>query len=174
MKRYGCFARVLVLIPMLLLLCFIAKPGHAAPVPAGADYIEGVVASANGPEAGVWVIAETKDLPTKFAKVVVTDDHGRYVLPQMPEANYTVWVRGYGLVDSKPVSAKPGQKVDLKAVIAPDGRTAALIYPANYWLSLLRVPPGKLSIDDAAGSVKECLVCHQIGDVATRTLPPRR
>ncbi|MGD0909770.1 MAG: carboxypeptidase-like regulatory domain-containing protein, partial [Candidatus Acidiferrales bacterium] len=172
MKRNHCFARIFVLIPLFLLTCFVARQGDAAPMPAGADYIEGVVASANGPEAGVWVIAETKDLPTKFAKVVVTDDHGRYMLPQMPDATYSVWVRGYGLVDSKHVTAKPGQKLNLTAVIAPDGKTAALVYPANYWLSLLRVPPGKLSIDDAAGSVKECLVCHQIGDVATRTLPP--
>src|SRR5688500_6228779 len=60
----------------------------------------GVVTSANGPEAGVWVIAETTDLPTKFAKIVVTDEQGRYVMPDLPNANYSVWVRGYGLVDS--------------------------------------------------------------------------
>ena len=39
-------------------------------------YIAGVVRSSNGPEAGVWVIAETKDLPTNFIKIVVTDDAG--------------------------------------------------------------------------------------------------
>src|SRR5205085_2878522 len=55
----------------------------------------GVVTGPNGPEAGVWVIAETTDLPTKFAKVVVTDDRGRYVIPELPKANYSVWVRGY-------------------------------------------------------------------------------
>ena len=71
---------------------------------AGRDYIEGVVTSEKGPEAGVWVVAETSDLPTKCAKVVVTDDRGRYALPQLPAANYKVWVRGYGLLDSKPVS----------------------------------------------------------------------
>ena len=59
-----------------------------------------MVRSANGPEAGVWVIAETTDLPTKFASIVVTDDQGRYVIPDLPRANYKVWVRGYGLVDS--------------------------------------------------------------------------
>ena len=107
------------------------------------DYIEGVVTSANGPEAGVWVIAETQDLPTQYAKVVVTDDNGKYVLPQLPTANYQVWVRGYGLVDSPAVLAKPGQTMDLKAVVAPDGRAAAQVYPANYWLGLLKDTRGQ-------------------------------
>src|SRR5689334_6592805 len=70
-------------------------------------YIQGTVRSSAGPEAGVWVIAETNDLATKFIKIVVTDDQGRYVLPELPNANYSVWVRGYGLADSKPVTAKP-------------------------------------------------------------------
>ncbi len=64
------------------------------------DEIGGVVSSANGPEAGVWVIAETTDLPTRYIKEVVTDDRGRYLIPALPTANYTVWARGYGLVDS--------------------------------------------------------------------------
>src|SRR5262249_5197152 len=34
-----------------------------------ADDLGGVVSGPKGPEAGVWVIAETKDLPTKFAKI---------------------------------------------------------------------------------------------------------
>src|SRR6202000_499790 len=72
-----------------------------------ADSIGGTVTSAKGPEAGVWVIAETKDLPNAFVKIVVTDDKGRYVLPQLPKANYKVWVRGYGLVDSDPVKETP-------------------------------------------------------------------
>src|SRR5687768_4041722 len=63
-------------------------------------YIQGVVRSSAGVEAGVWVIAETKDLPTDFTKIVVTDDQGRYMLPDLPTANYNVWVRGYGLADS--------------------------------------------------------------------------
>src|SRR5687767_4927470 len=60
------------------------------------DDIGGIVTSAKGPEAGVWVIAETTDLPTKFSKIVVTDDQGRYLVPDLPKANYTLWVRGYG------------------------------------------------------------------------------
>jgi len=99
----------------------------------------GVVTSSKGPEAGVWVIAETTELPTKYAKIVVTDDQGRYVLPGLPTATYQVFVRGYGLVDSARAPAKPGQHLDLKAVLAPDGRAAAQIYPANYWLSLVKI-----------------------------------
>src|SRR5215213_4572373 len=89
------------------------------------DDIGGVVRGPNGPEAGLWVIAETTELPTKFAKMVVTDDQGRYVIPDLPTANYRIWVRGYGLVDSPKVRGKPGQKLDLTAVPAPDERAAA-------------------------------------------------
>src|SRR5215475_14636080 len=112
------------------------------------DDIGGVVTSAKGPEAGVWVIAETTDLPAKFVRIVVTDDQGRYVLPDLPRANYEVFVRGYGLVDSARVRATPGQHLDLKAVVAPDGRAAAQVYPANYWLTLLKVPKGDLDEKD--------------------------
>ena len=60
-------------------------------------FITGVVQGGAGPEAGVWVIAETKGLPTNFIKIVVTDDQGRFTLPELPAASYGVWVRGYGL-----------------------------------------------------------------------------
>src|SRR6266853_279400 len=102
--------------------------------------IGGVVASSKGPEAGVWVIAETTDLPTKFVKIVVTDDQGRYLLPELPKATYQVWVRGYGLVDSEAVQATPGKLLNLTAVIAPTAKDAAKYYPAVYWLSLIKVP----------------------------------
>ena len=100
---------VTLLAPLALLLASCFELVHAQP-PAGAididaDDIGGVVTSADGPEAGVWVIAETDDLPTKFRKIVVTDDRGRYVLPDLPEASYQLWVRGYGLVDSPRVRA---------------------------------------------------------------------
>lgn len=105
------------------------------------DDIGGVVTGPNGPEAGVWVIAESVELPTKFAKMVVTDDHGRYVIPDLPAVNYSVWVRGYGLVDSPKMRAKPGQHLDLAAVAAPNAAAAAHYYPAIYWYSMLKIPP---------------------------------
>ena len=107
----------------------------------GASDLGGVVNSAKGPEAGVWVIAETTDLPTKFAKIVVTDGQGRYVIPDLPpDVNYQVWVRGYGLVDSPKVESQPGRQLNLKAVIAPNERAAAEYYPPIYWYSMLKVP----------------------------------
>src|SRR3954463_11825512 len=105
-----------------------------------ADDIGGVVTSAKGPEAGGWVIAETTELPTKFVKIVVTDDAGRYVIPDLPKANYNVWVRGYGLVDSPKVKSQPGRQLDLTAVAAPSEAAAAQYYPAIYWYSMMEVP----------------------------------
>jgi hypothetical protein len=100
----------------------------------------GIVTSSNGPEAGVWVIAETTGLPTKFTKIVVTDDQGRYLMPDLPTMNYSVWVRGYGLVDSPKVQTTPGRIVNLTAVRAPNAATAAQYYPAIYWYSMLKIP----------------------------------
>ena len=112
----------------------------AATVAIGATDIGGTVASAHGPEAGVWVIAETTDLPTKFAKIVVTDDAGRYVIPALPNAKYKVWVRGYGLVDSPRVDGQPGKPLDLTATLAPTPAAAAKYFPGMYWYSMLRIP----------------------------------
>ncbi len=162
----------------------------AGVVSVGSDDIGGVVTSSKGPEAGVWVIAETTDLPTKYVKIVVTDDNGRYLVPELPKANYKIWVRGYGLVDSSPVQAAPGKDVDLTAKIAPDARAAANYYPADYWYSLLKLPaksdfpgtgptgngvaPTVKSQDQWIDQVKvnNCEACHQIGDKATRELEP--
>ena len=96
----------------------IVRTGHTAAKPAAeikivADDIGGVVTSSKGPEAGVWVIAETKDLPTGYRKIVVTDDQGRYVIPDLPKANYVVWARGYGLIDSAKAQSEPGKIVKL-------------------------------------------------------------
>src|SRR5947207_1871593 len=106
----------------------------------GATELGGVVSGPGGPEAGVWVIAETTDLPTKYAKIVVTDDQGRYLIPEMPKAKYKVWVRGYGLVDSGKVDAEPGKTLDLKAVPAPNEKAAAEYYPGMYWYAMINVP----------------------------------
>jgi hypothetical protein len=151
--------------------------------------IVGVVTSSKGPEAGVWVIAETTDLPTRYIKEVVTDDRGRYLIPDLPKANYTVWARGYGLMDSPKITASPGTAVDLKATIAPDAKTAALLYPANYWYAMLKVPektdfPGTgPSGNGISPSIKNqgqwlhliktdsCESCHQLGNQYTRTIP---
>ena len=156
-------------------------------VPIDADDVGGVVTSAKGPEAGVWVIAETADLATPTIKIVVTDDAGRYVVPDLPKAKYKLWVRGYGLTDSKPVAAAPGQHVNLTAMTAPSPAAAAEIYPANYWFSLLRPPaadqfpgtgtqgnglsPQQRSPNDWLVEMKEgCLPCHQLGTRNTREL----
>ncbi|MGD0909662.1 MAG: carboxypeptidase-like regulatory domain-containing protein, partial [Candidatus Acidiferrales bacterium] len=124
-----------------------ARPRTAATPQAGAstvavdaDNIGGVVTSSKGPEAGVWVIAETNDLGTKYRKIVVTNDQGQYLLPELPKANFEVWVRGYGLVDSQAVDAKPGQTLALKAVVAPNQVAAAQYYPADYWYSMIKIP----------------------------------
>ena len=148
------------------------------------DDIGGVVTSAKGPEAGVWVIAETTDLPTRFAKMVVTDDQGRYVLPDLPKANYNIWVRGYGLVDSPKVKAIPGKNLNLKAVVAPNEAAAAAYYPAIYWYSMMKIPdasefsgkgaiPAKITQSEWLNSMKNngCVGCHQMGQLATRTFP---
>jgi hypothetical protein len=153
------------------------------------DEIGGIVSSGKGLEAGVWVIAETTDLPTRYIKEVVTDDQGRYLIPSLPAANYTVWARGYGLVDSAKVQAHPGKQIDLKPSVAPDKKTAALLYPGNYWYALLKVPeknefPGTGPKGNGiATSVKSqgqwlhliktdsCESCHQLGNAYTRTIP---
>ena len=166
-------------------------PRNMSPVVEAAENdIAGVVTSANGPEAGVWVIAETSELPTKFAKIVVTDDRGRYVIPELPRARYSVWVRGYGLVDSPKRQARPGTTLNLRAVIAPNARAAAEYYPAGYWYSMLRIPdksefpgtgpegngisPNMRSQAQWLRVVKSggCLACHQLGNRATREFPP--
>jgi len=146
--------------------------------------IGGVVTSSKGPEAGVWVIAETTDLPTKFARMVVTDDQGRYLIPDLPKAKYKVWVRGYGLVDSPKVDSEPGKLLNLTAVIAPNEAAAAKYYPAIYWYAMMKIPPAsefggksnipeKLTQSDWLKQMKNigCIGCHQLGQEATRTIP---
>ena len=157
-----------------------AQQNNGGAVRIDADDIGGVVTGAKGPEAGVWVIAETTDLPTKMAKIVVTDDQGRYVMPDLPKASYSVWVRGYGLVDSPKVKAVPGKILNLKAVPAPSEAAAAEYYPAIYWYSMLKIPDknefpvGKIATQNEWLNVAKtngCITCHQLGNKATRTIP---
>jgi hypothetical protein len=166
-----------------------AGQATGATVPVDSDDLGGVVTGPNGPEAGVWVIAETTDLPTKFNKIVVTDDRGRYLVPDLPQATYDVWVRGYGLVDSPKVKATRGKALNLTAVVAPNPRAAAEIYPAGYWFSLMRVPekgdfpgnaPGGNGINPNIKSQEEylrlvksggCTACHQLGTKGMREIP---
>ena len=144
-----------------------------------ADDIAGYVQSAAGPEAGVWVIAETDEFNTRFARIVVTDDSGRYLIPDLPPATYQVWVRGYGLADSESVTAEPGTNIDLEAVIAPTPAIAAQSYPAAYWYSMMRLP-SEAEVADLPGGLNQymgtmknltCVGCHQLGQLSTRTLP---
>ena len=127
LRRLGV---VTVMVLVVSLVALQAGQPSGAVVPMDADDIAGVVTGPNGPEAGVWVIAETRDLPTRHVKIVVTDDAGRYLVPDLPQATYDVWVRGYGLVDSEKVRAEPGEALDLTAVVAADARAAAEYYPA--------------------------------------------
>jgi len=158
------------------------------PTPSSSGFITGVVQGAAGPEAGVWVIAETKDLPTNFIKIVVTDDRGRFMLPELPAASYRVFVRGYGLADSTPVQLTPSANaVTLRVTPAGTPQEAARVYPGNYWLSLLEPPartefPGTGPQGNAIGpnlqsqshwinSLKsDCNFCHQLGNQLTRSV----
>ena len=158
-----------------------------AGIPAAADGIGGVVTSSKGPEAGVWVIAETTDTPTRMLKIVVTDDQGRFYGPELPKAKYQLFVRGYGLVDSQRVAGEPGKNINLTAVVAPSAKAAAEVYPANYWLSLIKVPdasefpgtgPKGNGISPRMQTQQQwlqqmgdqCQQCHQQGSSITRNL----
>ena len=188
--RQKCLLVVLVTLAALLAA---AQPGvdaqqSADPAAIDDDDVTGIVTSADGPEAGVWVIAETVDLPTDFRKIVVTDDDGRYLVPDLPSGRYQLWVRGYGLVDSPRVEGVPGTRINLQAVSAPDARAAAQIYPASYWFSLLEIPsadefpgtgPAGNGIDESMQTQShwvdrmksQCTQCHQLGTNATREIP---
>ena len=154
----------------------------------GSADLAGVVTGSRGPEAGVWVIAETTDLPTRFGKMVVTDDRGRYLIPDLPKATYSVWARGYGLVDSPKVKTASGTHLNLTAVVAPSAAAAAEYYPGVYWYAMLQIPPKSefpgtgqngngiqevmktqpYWIDTVKNS---CQSCHALGSKGIRTIP---
>src|SRR6201981_1769579 len=176
-----------------LALAIFAAGGRAQqnPAPAGAiddDDIGGRGTHPVGGGAGVWVVAQTTGLGTRFAKIAVTDERGRYVVPDLPKAHYQVWVRGYGLVDSPKAAAEPGQILNLTAETAPNLAAAAQYYPAIYWAAMIKIPdqsrfPGT---GDKGNGIPEnfktqeqwlnfiktngCGNCHQLGNYATRTI----
>ena len=186
----GIFIVTAVLLAATLSGMRAGQPQRAA-LKVGNSDIGGAVTSSNGPEAGVWVIAESTDLPTKFVRIVVTDDQGRFLVPDLPKANYTVFVRGYGLVDSSKTSAALGKTINLKASLAPDKKAAAAYYPALYWFSLLQLPPKSdfpgtgpngngisPNIHSQGEWIRQvvntdgCTGCHQMGGKATREISP--
>jgi len=174
------------------LLCaiawLIARNAGGAEVDVSSSDIGGVVTGEHGPEAGVWVIAETRDLPTRFARIVVTDELGRFVIPQLPRARYQVWVRGYGLIDSAQVESEPGKVLKLRAVTAPSKKAAAEYYPGVYWYSMLEIPQARQfpGTGDKGNGIAEamkdqhywidslkngCQSCHALGSKGIREIP---
>ena len=180
--RRSCFVAVVAIAGLLLAMP--ARLNAQTAVAIDADDIGGVVTGPHGPEAGVWVIAETRELPTRYAKIVVTDDQGRYVVPDLPKAKYQVWVRGYGLIDSPKTDAVPGEHVNISAVPARNEAAAAEYYPAIYWFAMLKIPdkdqfggksdiPAGVTQTDWLTTMKNqaCVGCHQLGQLSTRTIP---
>jgi streptogramin lyase len=185
---FSTAAAIGIAVGIAVLAAAVASPvqaQQAAAVAIDNDDIGGVVRGPKGPEAGVWVIAETTDLGApRYIKSVVTDGQGRYVIPDLPTANYQVFVRGYGLVDSPRLRAKPGEIVNHTAVPAPNLKSAAQYFPAIYWYVMMKIPPAK----DFGGSTDipknisqatwrqrmnnvDCVGCHQLGQESTRTIP---
>jgi hypothetical protein len=192
MSRSTYFQLATIVFAAITVASLAGVQGQVSPqtVTIDSDDIGGVVTGPRGPEAGVWVIAETRETQTRLIKSVVTDDRGRYVLPDLPKVNFDVWVRGYGLVDSPKVKTAPGKALNLTAVAAPGPRAAADYYPAQYWLSLLQMPPAGdfpgtgangNGISESMRSQGEwirnivntdgCTGCHQMGNRATREIP---
>jgi hypothetical protein len=184
MQGTKALARLLTLVSLFVLAMTFSSGLNAQQVKVGATDIGGIVTGPGGPEAGVWVIAETTDTPTKFARTVVTNDQGQYLIPDLPLGNYSVWVRGYGLVDSPKLRAKPGMQLNHAAVVAPNAAAAAHYYPAIYWYTMMKIPdasqfggkgdiPEKLTQNDWLRQMNnvDCIGCHQLGQESTRTIP---
>ena len=156
-------------------------------------YIQGTVTGDKGPEAGVWVIAITHELGTQMIKTVVTNDQGKFVIPELPAVSYKVFVRGYGIEDSAMTDARPSTtaQVNFKVTTAKSPADAAKVYPGDYWLSLLAPPAknlfpgtGEKSDTDPNGNglnanmhnqdewinrlKSGCNFCHQLGNPLTR------
>ena len=136
------------------------------------------------------MIAETTDLGTRFAKMAVTDERGRYVMPDLPKAKLQgvgarLWPRR--LAEGR--CASRASILDLTAEVAPSLAAAARYYPAAYWYSMVKIPDQSLfpGTGDKGNGIPEmfktqdqwlnfiktngCGNCHQMGNYATRTHP---
>jgi hypothetical protein len=168
---------------MLLAFSFIICWNHdSARGEQPTNYIKGDVKVKHGSAAGVWVIAETDEVltldggPGKFRKIVVTNEQGKYLIPDLPQAHYKVWVRGYGLKDSTPVILSPSNNThNLNAELASTPQEAAQVYPGNYWFSLLEFPDDIAAVSNFPNNAAwnstlklSCGLCHQQGSKATR------
>jgi hypothetical protein len=106
------------------------------------------------------------------------------MLPDLPAVNYKVWVRGYGILDSKPIDSKPTTaSVALKVETAKTPADAAKVYPGDYWLSMLAPPPASAfpRTEQASNRMidqdhwidqlkKGCNFCHQLGSPLSRDI----
>ena len=185
-RHRGAGFYALVIASFVMGCCGPLNAQQKAALVVAADAVGGKVTGPNGPEAGVWVIAETTDLPTKFAKMVVTNDQGQFVIPQLPAAKYKIWARGYGLVNSDKQDVVPGKTIDLTAKPAPNEAAAAEYYPGMYWYSMLKIPAesefpgadksptgmpaGMQTQSDWIDTVKNsCQSCHALGSKNIRS-----
>jgi hypothetical protein len=157
MKRPSAMLQGIVLLVLIAGLLSLVAKLKAADAQADHNSLGGTVVNVSGkPEAGVWVIAETSSLPTLFRKIVVTDDEGRFLLPDLPNGDYQVWVRGYGLKDSDQMKAKPGAMLNFKVSNAGSLKD--------------QLPERYHSSDEWLASFKlSCMLCHQIGADMTRS-----
>src|SRR3712207_1193685 len=107
----------------------------AAPAPphVGPADIGGTVTGPKGPEAGVWVIAETSEVPTKYAKVFDTDDGDRDLNPDPTRRSYSVIMHDIGRVHTQKRHETQGGTLALRPVQAARARALDEYYPAGCW-----------------------------------------
>ena len=180
---------------LILILCCVAAWLTAYPVQLGSqqdagipidnDDIGGVVTSAKGPEAGVWVIAETNDLPTRFARMVVTDDQGRYVIPESAQSQLRhlgARLRIGGFTESEKRSRQASQPQSGGGAKRSRGSAILsgnlLVFHARRFLKPDEFGgkgeiPAKLTQTEWLNTMKNngCIGCHQLGQLSTRTFP---
>ena len=98
----------------------------------------------NGPEAGVWVIAETTELPTKFAKMRRHRRSGplRHPRPaegELPGLGARLWA---GRFAEGARQAGPSSSISRRCRRRTSA-AAAQYYPAIYWYAMMKIPPAK-------------------------------